>query len=145
MCYAVMAGCSRLRATACLYELEGRNLTTQICRAGHHMYASLPTSIEGIGKPTFAPSCEYNTQDELFFLRSRPDATVVQFCGQHLSRYSRYYSGILNAANFDLQIRSGPLFIEVTTSGEKVDGVASARQPESSVASGRFKLAFAIG
>jgi hypothetical protein len=59
---------------------------------------------------------------------------------QHLSRYSQYSSARLSEANYAVNVLAGSVVLEVIISGENVHGAAIARQLESDVASGLFKI-----
>ena len=81
-------------------------------------------------------------------LESVPPSAVAQVRSQvreHLSQYSQYYSAGLRDAHFALNVMSGSVVIEVTVSGEQVDGATLARLLESDVGTRRLKMTLAIG
>ena len=63
---------------------------------------------------------------------------------QHLSQYSQHFSAGLSEA-VALRVMSGSVVVEVTLSGEQVDGASLARLLESDVDTGRLKMVLTIG
>ena len=111
-------------------------------------------SLQGSTAATSAPSVFGTTGVAYLVVATATDslepAAVVQIqlqVVQHLSQYSRYYSAGLNEANVALIVlaRLGPVVIEVTISGEQVDGAMLAPKLESDVAAGLLKATITIG
>ena len=81
-------------------------------------------------------------------VESLPSSVVAQIrleMVEHLSQYSQHYSAGLSEANFALNVFPGSVVIEVTISGEQVDGTTLVRLLESDVDMGRLKIMLTIG
>jgi 23S rRNA pseudoU1915 N3-methylase RlmH len=81
-------------------------------------------------------------------VESLPSSTVARIgleVARHLSQYSQYQSAGFSEANVALRVLPGSVVIQVTISGEQVDGASLARQLESDVDTGRLELLVTIG